>query len=71
MEVEALHKEYKVVSCPSCGHLQITLAEHSFICHGCGRKNYVSSKCVLYVSKNQEDVRAVLISLKMKRTCKS
>jgi len=65
-----LRREYKIVSCPNCGHLQITFAELSFTCYGCGKKNYVSSKYVLYRSENQEDARAMLLSLKMKKACK-
>ncbi|MCS7135743.1 MAG: hypothetical protein RMJ14_03195 [Nitrososphaerota archaeon] len=65
-----MRKEYKVVSCPSCGHLQITFAERYFTCNGCGKRNYVSSKHVLYRSENQEDARAVLLSLKTKKAYK-
>ncbi len=70
MNIRASRKEYKVVSCTSCGHLQVTFAERYFVCHGCGKKNYVNPKYVLYTSKDPKDVRTMLISLKMKRACR-
>jgi len=55
---------YKVIRCPSCGWLQVVMAEKTSTCRRCGRRMDLSKTEPLAVAESAEEARMALLRLK-------
>jgi len=59
-----LRKVFRVVRCPRCGFLQLTMASKIVKCFSCGYSWQLDSKSILFSSPDSEKAREFLLRLK-------